>query len=80
MDKTTSVAVAVLATIVVCFFLFRQRDDKPEIGRYAWGHDGLTVLDTTDGTIYWVDKVDGDDVSVLQIHAPSGFSWRSKRK
>lgn len=79
MDKNSAVVVAVLITFFVCAWLFRQKEEPSEVGRYVWGRSGLTVLDTTDGTVYVVDGLT-DKLTLTEIHTPTGLAWRRKHE
>ena len=62
--------------VIVSARMFRQGDERPESGRYAIGQ-GNFVLDTADGTLYYFD--DGkDDMTVYEVHLPSGLTWRRR--
>lgn len=60
--------------------LFRREKSEAEVGRYVWGRTGISVLDTADGTVYFVEKMQDNDSAILEVHTTAGFIWRKKNK
>ena len=76
------IALTALATFLVCTWAFGRRAEAPknEVGRYAWGRNGTAVLDTVDGTVYYLEGIGAnkDEVPIVEVGLPVGTAWRKR--
>lgn len=84
-ESANYVCFAVVVTVLICLLLFRQKDKAcencKEIGRYVWSNnssDYVKILDTTDGTVYMIEKIEGNKLTILQSHLPTGVLTNRK--
>lgn len=77
-EKAIYIRIAVVLAIVVCIALFLCKEKRA--GRYSWGRGGTAVLDTVDGTVYMLTSTSKGEVSVTEVHLPSGSAQNRESK
>lgn len=75
-ESANYVCFAVVLTVLICMFLFLRNNkdsEQNEIGRYMWGPDYMKILDTADGTVYMIESIKDNKLTILQSHLPTGI-------
>jgi hypothetical protein len=78
-ESANYVCFSVVLTVLICIILFLPKEkETSEIGRYAWGPDYMNILDTADGTVYMIEKIEDNKLTILQSHLPTGILTNRK--